>query len=297
LIVADGALQSLPFAALPDPVNLQEPLMASREIVNVPSASTLAVLRGERLNRKPAPKLLAILADPVFSAEDSRLSRNPARPPAAVTRDAESPLERAIAEVGFAGSRIPRLPGTRREAAAISAMLPEPERRLAVDFDASRATLISPEIGQSRILHLATHGLLNDQPDLSGIVLSLVDRLGQPQDGFVRLHELYNLKLAADLVVLSACRTALGKEFRGEGVVGLTRGFLYAGASSVVASLWKVDDRATAELMRHFYASMLGREALRPASALRAAQIQLWKTKGFENPYYWAAFTLQGEWR
>ena len=162
----------------------------------------------------------------------------------------------------------------------------------------SRATVTSPEIGDYRILHLATHGLLNSvHPELSGIVLSLVDRQGQAQDGFLRLNEIYNLKLAADLVVLSACQTALGKDIQGEGLVGLTRGFMYAGAPRVMASLWKVDDRATAELMKHFYTAMLGTEALRPAAALRAAQVRMWKTKGSEAPYYWAAFTLQGEWR
>src|SRR4029077_7941258 len=131
----------------------------------------------------------------------------------------------------------------------------------------------------------------------SGIVLSLVDERGQAQDGFLRLHEIYNLKLSADLVVLSACQTGLGKEIKGEGLVGLTRGFMYAGAPRVVASLWKVDDKATAELMRRFYSGMLGPAALRPAAALRSAQVDLWKTRGWENPYYWAAFTLQGEWR
>ena len=126
--------------------------------------------------------------------------------------------------------------------------------------------------------------------------LSLVNRQGALQDGFLRLHEIYNIKLSADLVVLSACQTGLGKDIHGEGLVGLTRGFMYAGAPSVMASLWKVDDRATAELMKQFYSGMLGQEALRPAAALRAAQVAMWKTKRFEAPYYWAAFTLQGEW-
>lgn len=157
---------------------------------------------------------------------------------------------------------------------------------------------MSPEIGQYRILHLATHGLLNSaHPELSGIVLSLVDRQGQPQNGFLRLNEVYNLKLSADLVVLSACQTALGKEIRGEGLVGLTRGFMYAGAPRVLASLWKVDDRATAELMKQFYGAMLKGTGQRPAEALRAAQIAMWKTKGWEAPYYWGAFVLQGDWK
>lgn len=150
---------------------------------------------------------------------------------------------------------------------------------------------------QFRILHLATHGLLNtEHPELSGVVLSLVDRRGQTLDGFLRLHEIYNLKLSADLVVLSACQTGLGKEIEGEGLVGLTRGFMYAGAPRVVASLWKVDDRATAELMKHFYSAMLT-DHEPAAAALRRAQLAMWKTQGWESPYYWAAFVLQGDWK
>jgi CHAT domain-containing protein len=153
-------------------------------------------------------------------------------------------------------------------------------------------------LSQYRFVHFATHGLLNSaHPELSGIVLSLVDEKGQPQNGFLRLNEIYNLSLPADLVVLSACQTALGKEIKGEGLVGLTRGFMYAGAARVVASLWNVQDDATAELMKRFYAKMLGREKLRPAAALRAAQIEMWKTKLWQPPYYWAGFVLQGEWR
>lgn len=137
----------------------------------------------------------------------------------------------------------------------------------------------------------------SQHPELSGIVLSLVDEQGKKQDGFLRLHEIYNLKLPADLIVLSACQTALDKEIKGEGLIGLTRGFMYAGALRVTASLWKVDDRATSELMKLFYQGMLGEKKLRPPAALREAQIALWKTKKSNAPYYWAAFTIQGEWR
>lgn len=113
---------------------------------------------------------------------------------------------------------------------------------------------------------------------------------------FLRLYDIYNLRLGSDLVVLSACRTALGSEIRGEGLIGLTRGFLYAGAPRVVATLWEIDDRATAGLMKSFYQGMLAR-AERPAQALRNAQMAMWKARGWDAPYYWAAFTLQGEWR
>jgi CHAT domain-containing protein len=146
-------------------------------------------------------------------------------------------------------------------------------------------------------LHFATHGLINNQhPELSGVVLSLVDEQGRPQNGFLRLYDIYNLRLEANLVVLSACQTALGKQIKGEGLVGITRGFMYAGAVQIVSSLWQIDDRATAEFMRRFYEAVLV-EGARPAAALRAAQISMWKDKRWERPHYWAAFTLQGEWK
>jgi len=127
-------------------------------------------------------------------------------------------------------------------------------------------------------------------------VLSLVNEKGQPQNGFLRLYDIYNLNLRADLVVLSACNTALGKEVRGEGLVGLTRAFMYAGAARVVASLWKTEDRATATLMNHFYEGMLV-QGQSPAAALRSAQLSMWNDKRWQQPRYWAAFTLQGEWK
>jgi CHAT domain-containing protein len=192
--------------------------------------------------------------------------------------------------------RFDRLRATRREAEGIVTLAREKSLK-AVDFQANRATATSAELSQYRLLHFATHGLLNSQhPELSGVVLSLVDEQGRPQDGFLRLHEIYNLKLGADLVVLSACQTALGKEIKGEGLVRLTRGFMYAGVPRVVASLWRVPDKATAELMKRFYQGML-REGLTPAAALRAAQVSLWKERRWRQPYYWAAFVLQGEWR
>jgi CHAT domain-containing protein len=124
------------------------------------------------------------------------------------------------------------------------------------------------------------------------LVLSLVDERGRPQDGFMQAHEVYNLKLNADLAPLSGRRTALGKDVKGGGLVGLTRGFMYAGAPRVVASLWQVSDKATADLMKQFYKGMLA-DGPRPAAALRAAQAPMWKEK--RAPYFWAAFALQGE--
>jgi CHAT domain-containing protein len=189
-----------------------------------------------------------------------------------------------------------RLLFTRDEADAILAMTPASTALGAFDFQATRARATSGELGLYRMIHFSTHGVLNaKQPELSGLVFSLVDERGQPQDGFLRLHEIYNLKLNADLVVLSACQTALGEDVRGEGLVGLTRGFMYAGAPRVVASLWQVDDAASAYLMKRFYSGML-QENLTPAAALRRAQIDVMSRKQWQAPYYWAAFVLQGEW-
>jgi CHAT domain-containing protein len=316
LLVTEGALQYVPFGALPAPKDegggmrdeskkrtpihpsslIPHPLIVDHELISLPSASALAVLRREMAGRTAAPKTLAILADPVFSNNDTRVKGTS---PTSPEKAASAQLRRSAEQTGLKSSdlRIPRLPGTRREAAGILELIPEAERKQAFDFDASRATFTNPELSQYRFLHLATHGLLNStHPELSGLVLSLVDQQGQPQDGFLRLHEIYNLKLNAELVVLSACQTALGKDIRGEGLVGLTRGFMYAGAPRIVASLWKVDDKATAELMKRFYRAIL-RDGLRPAAALRAAQVELLKTKSTEDPYYWAAFVLQGEWK
>lgn len=194
--------------------------------------------------------------------------------------------------------RVPRLPFTRNEAETILALTPSGSNKAAFDFAASRTAALSDELGQYRMIHFATHGFLNSlNPELSGLVLALVDEQGATQNGYLLAPEVYNLKLdATELVVLSACQTGLGKEVAGEGVVGLTRGFMYAGAPRVVVSLWSVNDRATADPMKGFYQGMLA-QRLRPAAALRAAQLALWKQQKWQAPYYWAAFTLQGEWR
>jgi len=311
VIVADGALQYIPFGALRTPQGL--PLIAEHEIVNLPSASTLAVLRKETAARKPAPMQVAVLADPVFDASDERLKpaavNDPQKkdPPqnensTAATADdsATDLLTRSAADMGMTTKGViylPRLLSTRQEAKSILAAAAAGQSLQALDFDASRATATSPALAQYRIVHFATHGLLNStHPELSGLVLSLVDQKGKPQNGFLGLQDIYNLNLPADLVVLSACETGLGQEIQGEGLVGMTRAFMYAGAPRVVASLWRVPDRATAELMKQFYAGMLG-EGLRPAAALRKAQLTLSKEKRWSAPYYWAGFTLQGEWK
>ena len=291
VIVAEGVLQYVPFAALPSPES-SRPLIVDHEIATLPSASVLALLREEFTNRKPASKAVAVLADPVFSATDSRLTgKTSAAEVSAVSFDAE----RSAAESGLGG--LMRLRFSRQEADEILRLAGDKRNLKALDFSANRAVATDARLSDYRIVHFATHGLINNQhPDLSGIVLSLVDEQGRPQNGFLRLYDLYNLKLNADLVVLSACQTALGKEIKGEGLVGLTRGFMYAGAPRVVASFWRIDDRATAEIMRRFYEAML-KDGLSPAAALRAAQISMLNDKRWQSPHFWAAFTLQGEWR
>ena len=317
LIVCDGALQYVPFGALPIPSRKSsgrkngpghrtlsyQPLITEHEIVSLPSASTLAVLRRESAGRQRATKAVAVFADPVFQEGDPRVGSDAAKIGKQATdqssRSAEpaklsGDMERSARDTGAMEFR--RLPFSRSEAEAITALTSIGESKKSLDFEANRQTATSADLSNYRVIHFATHGLLNSQhPELSGIVLSLVDETGKPQDGFLRLNEIYNLKLGADLVVLSACRTALGREIKGEGLIGVTRGFMYAGAPRVVASLWSVDDEMTAEWMKRFYREMLIRKA-RPASALRAAQISIWKEKQLP-PYYWAAFVLQGEWK
>lgn len=313
LIVADGALQYVPFAALPRPPGspvpdgspplpatdapAQSPLVFDHEVVNLPSASVLVILRGQTAARPPAPKTVAVLADPVFERDDPRI-------PLATDGRASVPggeggsggLAFSLRGAGEDATRggLTRLPASREEADKIMQLTPAGEGMQVLGFEVNRARVMNPNLGEYRIIHFATHGILNtEHPGLSGLVLSQFDEQGRPQDGFLRLHDIYNLSLPVEVVVLSACDTGLGKDIRGEGLLGLTRGFMYAGASSVVASLWKVDDEATAEFMEFFYRGML-QEGLSPAAALRKAQIAMLGKKRWRSPYYWSAFVLQG---
>ncbi|MDX6529219.1 MAG: hypothetical protein QOH41_1509 [Blastocatellia bacterium] len=314
IIVADGALHFVPFAALPvgssGATSTPRLLITDHEIVNLPSASTLSVVRGEVAGRTPAPKSVVAVADPVFMKDDPRVKRirdkqprdSPKSTDEAPVRS-ENTIDRQLVKatedtgVTAEGMYVPRLPGTRQEAEQIVAMVPPAESRLALDFAASRETATNAELSQYRYVHFSTHGLLNSvHPELSGLVFSLVNERGETQDGFLRAHEIFNLKLPAEVVVLSACQTGIGKDIRGEGLVSLTRGFMHAGAPRVVVSLWDVSDWGTTELMVRFYHGML-KEGMRPAAALRAAQVSLMNDKRWASPYYWASFTLQGEWR
>jgi CHAT domain-containing protein/Tfp pilus assembly protein PilF len=307
LIVNDRALEYIPFAALPRPGALvgnqtRQPLLLEHEIVTLPSASVATVLRRQRLGRQSAPGWVAILADPVFQPDDPRVVTLATESTTEITTEittdppvAPSPVE------GRSGPPVhrefTRLIYSSQEAKAVLEQVPEDLRFLATGFAANRATALSPRLSQYRILHFATHGDLDtEHPELSRLVLSLVDEEGKPQRGFLYAHEIYDLNLPADLVVLSACQTALGKEIRGEGLVGLTQGFLYAGASRVLVSLWNIDDQATATLMAHLYRHLLS-EGQSPAAALRNAQLEIRQQKGWSSPFFWAGFILQGEWQ
>jgi CHAT domain-containing protein/Tfp pilus assembly protein PilF len=309
LIVSDGALQYIPFAALPEPTTNRpgKPLILNHEIINLPSASVLAELRRQSATRASPPKSVAVLADPVFNAQDRRVSnyttiaivprgtQNTDSSLNRLTRSAADVSNRKATRTGE--FRFERLLYTRKEADAILSVTPTGTAMKALDFQANRATALSPALAQYRVVHFATHGLLDSKhPELSGLVLSLVNKQGKPQDGFLELQDIYNMNLPVDLVVLSGCKTGLGEEINGEGLIGLTRGFMYAGASRVMASLWGVSDWATSELMERFYRAM-EQQHMRPAAALRTAQIQMWKQNTWKSPYYWAAFQIQGEWR
>jgi CHAT domain-containing protein len=301
LVVPDGALQYVPFGVLPVPGRPSVALVAEHEVVGVPSASLLAALRVEAAARPRPSKTLAVFADPVFDRSDERVQLRPAPPPAPHKARAggqpQVALTRAAAESGLAMDVLPRLPYTRREASGILALVPPSQTKAALGFGADLKTALGGELADYRLVHFATHGFLNNtNPEMSGLVLSLVDRQGQPMEGFLSASEVFNLRLSADLVVLSGCRTALGKQMKGEGVVGLTRAFMYAGTSRVLASLWSVDDAATATLMTRFYEGILT-GGLSPPRALQRAQLAVRSQRQWRQPYFWAGFMLQGDWK
>ncbi|MGB3760944.1 MAG: CHAT domain-containing tetratricopeptide repeat protein, partial [Rivularia sp. (in: cyanobacteria)] len=336
VIVADGVLQQIPFAALHNPsgeggdgvegvegvecrdvtcnvsrggINPEpkpgvdinntnyQPLMLNHEIVNLPSASTIAIQREKIAKRKIAPKKIAILADPVYSSNDERITGKSSSYDLDIdinTQLERSALKRSAKSLNREGWS--QLPNTLIEAQEILKLVLSSVSLQAFSFDANYKWATSKDLNQYQILHFATHGFVNpDQPELSGIVLSLVNKDGQQIPGYLRLADLFEQDYPAELIVLSACQTGLGKDVSGEGVVGLTRGLMYAGAARVALSLWNVSDEGTSVLMQEFYKQML-QENKTPSQALRAAQRKLWANPDWRNPYYWAAFTLQGEW-
>ena len=273
VIVADGPLQYVSFSAL-HVKGSSQPLIERFEVVTAPSASTLLAMRKLQERRSASSSAVAVIADPVFRGDDERMAGG--RP---VSHGQEGEL--------------PRLPFTRREAEGILQFAPRGSIG-ALDFEARRDLLLSGELSPFRVIHIATHAMTDGEHP--GIVLSLVDVHGRKVDGIVTLSDLFRIRLQASLVVLSACRTALGNDVRGEGMVGFGRAFMHAGVPRVVATYWNVKDESTAALMRRFYRGMLV-EHLSPAAALRAAQLTMLRDVTWSAPHYWAAFTLQGDWR
>ncbi len=284
LIVSNGILQSLPFSVVADPSseNEKEYLISNYELVTIPSASILVALNERRQNRELPLTSALVFADPVFSAADERFGESTVK-------------TRASLSDYFTQTELPRLFNTRFEAEKISSYLPPAEKQIALDFDATVNSITKRDLTKFRIIHLATHAFIDDEtPELSGIAFSMFDEKRQPIDGVLLSGDIMDLKVNADLVVLSGCRTGLGKPVRGEGLVGLTQSFMYAGASGVLSSLWSVDDRATAQLMANFYKYRFGSK-MSYSAALRQAKLEMIKTPRWQSPYFWAAFTLQGD--
>lgn len=293
IVVADGALNYVPFQLLPVASHNNAPLVANYEVVNTPSASVLGQLRQERQQRPRRTKILAAFGDPVFASNYQQFKNSG---PGELRAAAKTQRSIEVKGDDIDPASIQSLIYSKFELNNLS-NIAGPQSTIARGFEASRAALERTDFSKYAILHFATHGLLNPQkPEKSGFFLSMLDFDGKPQNGFITMQDVYSLHVPVDLVVLSACRTGLGKDVRGEGLIGLTRGFMHAGASSVVASLWKVDDEATAELMKNFYANML-QKGMAPAEALREAQNTVRKNPQWQSPHFWAGFTLQGEFK
>ena len=310
LIVADGALNYVPFEAFvtsaPSADYSSLPyLVKTNEIIYAPSASVVGAIRQQENNR--SGRAMLIVADPVFNSKDTR-ARTAASSANAETRGLG--IQSALADVAgqdaaataesskMEGLPLARLAGTRAEADQIAklAKASGAQADVWVDLDASEDNVDTRDITKYRIVHVATHGLLNaERPQFTGLVLSLVGN--KNEDGFLRTDEVFNLKLGSPLVMLSACETGLGKEKRGEGVMGLTRAFMYAGAPTVGVSLWSVADKSTADLMTDFYERLLASQTASPATAMRDAQLAMIAGKKYSAPFYWAPFVLVGDWR
>jgi CHAT domain-containing protein len=299
IVVADGALNYIPFQSLPPSPNNSEPLVAKFEVVNAPSASVLGQLRQETDRRQQRPQLLAAYGDAAFPSDFAQRKESNGDHIASLQAAPTDRWRHALRDIELKGdkfdpSSLQRLVYAELEVNNLRKVTGAGSL-IATGFDASREKLLSTDLTRFSILHFATHGIFDPKrPEYSGLFLSMIDRDGKDQNGFLGLQDIYNLHAPVDLVVLSACRTGLGKDVRGEGLIGLTRGFMYAGASSVVASLWKVDDEATAELMKEFYTNMVVRQ-LTPAASLREAQNTIRKRPEWSSPHFWAAFTIQGE--
>jgi len=281
LLVKDDALYGLPFAALPHPDGGF--IVERHELVTLPSAAFGAALM-QRERPSDPPRAIALFANPAYAPTHF----------AGIDSNAADGLTRASLALGL--ETLPPLTHTAQEGAGILALFPEDQQFAALGVEATRENLLGLDFARYDLLHFAVHGLLNsERPQLSGLALATVDRSGQPIDGFLAAHEFEGLDLSAELATLSACNTALGKPYRGEGLWGLSQTLLANGAARVVSALWRVDDRATAALMPPFYKGLVA--GLPPAEALRRAQRGLMADPQWADPYFWSAFELQGDWR
>ncbi len=228
--------------------------------------------------------MLAIVADPVYQDDDPRIhaaSRAATGMGAASVRDFSGP------------AALRRLPSTAIEARELAAIAGDPEQTLSlVGAEASRDNVIRAPLHGYRIVHFAAHAFADSRdPALASIALSRFGADGRPLDGALRQYDIAQLRLNADLVVLSGCDTALGREIAGEGPIGLAHAFLRSGARAVVATLWQVPDTSTAVLMQEFYRQMLEHRRAAP-DALALAQEHLRRQPRWADPYYWAGFQL-----
>lgn len=301
IVVADGALNYVPFQLLTSPTN-QQPLIANYEIVNAPSASILSQLNREKVARPAPEKTLIAFGYPAFASNYAELKgRNSDELVAQGSAPEKEQWGYAIRDIEVDGDsidvgKVQPLQYSRDELAKLKE-IGGPSSSIVTEFSASREAFQRTDFSKFSILHVATHGILDpNRPEYSGFILSTVDPEGRGQQGFITVRDVFELQAPVDLVVLSACRTGLGKDVRGEGLIGLTRGFMYAGASSIAASLWNVNDEVSAELMKLFYANMLEKD-MTPAAALRAAQNTIRQRPEWRSPHYWAAFTFQGEYK
>ena len=281
IIVAEGSLQYVPFAALPEPGS-DLPLIARHEIVTGPSASAIAVLRQRAEHRERAPKQIAVFADAVYDRRDPRRGK-PAGDNAA--GDNANVVE------------LPPLRQSRALARKILGRFTVEQQFEALGFDANADAAIDPSLGDFRILHFDVHGAVDPQrPELSTLYFAQFFERGPVRDGSLALHTIASrLHLRADLVVLSACETAVGRDVPGEGLVALAGAFFAAGASTVVGTLIPVREAPTVELMDEFYKRLLSLETPSPAAALRAAQNAMRARPELADPFYWAGFVVMGD--
>ena len=308
LVVPDGSLQYIPFEALPTPRSANAsancrldaepadyvPLLTEFDVVHLHSFSTLATLRQPRRGPDRPTREIAVWADPVFEDDDPRIKAPIIKSALAAPGPFSILPGPADAEPG---PPPPRLLASMEEAQSIMRLAPTGMSLIFTGFEATRESALSQNLHDYRILHFATHSLVNNRyPALSGLWLSTFDQAGVRRNGLLQLHDIYGLRLNSDLVVLSGCQTGLGEELSGEGLIGLTQGFLHAGSKSVVVSLWNVQDKTTAVLMTSFYQAML-KEGLSPSMALRQAKLQMYTQSHWRSPYYWSAFVIQGEFR